>query len=196
MKTAIAALIISSLSLIATIILGAKNYRKSQRLEFFQRRDQLFAKISELNNKVSQLLLYVARYEVAAMKNESLSLDSEFKKRSNLIVTAVRAERIKIEDSLKQWSDLITELQSVASRFTPGPGTELIESLMATVQGCSNTLTQMNEGYSAAVLILDDIAPHLVANMEQIQKQLQEEKSEMKKAIAEFKDNQKAPEGA
>lgn len=71
MKTAIAALILSSLSLIVSFGLGIKNYRKSKRLEFFQRRDQLFAKISEMNKKVSELLLYVAGYEVIAMKNES-----------------------------------------------------------------------------------------------------------------------------
>lgn len=192
MKTAIAALILSLLSLIVTLVLGIKNFRKSKRLEFFQRRDQLFAKISELNNKVSQFLLYVGRYEVIAMKNESLSLDPEFEKRRNQIVTAVRAERMKIEASLQQWFDIITELQSLGSCFMPETGTDGIERLIAIAQKGSNTITRMNEGYSAALLILADVAPTLVANMEQIQKQLQEDKSEMRKALAEFKDKEKS----
>jgi len=52
-------------SLIVAIIgcvIAARSYKKSKRLEFFQRRDQLFATISDLNAKNSEAHLISAKY--------------------------------------------------------------------------------------------------------------------------------------
>ena len=52
---AIVAAAIAFGSLIVAIIglvIAAKSYKKSKRLEFFQRRDQLFAKISDLTPRI------------------------------------------------------------------------------------------------------------------------------------------------
>jgi hypothetical protein len=90
MKTAFAALVISLISLIVTLILGTKNYRKSKRLEFFQRRDLLSQKISELNIENSQMHLISARYEMVVQKFRSMRGTGEETERINNQITSIK----------------------------------------------------------------------------------------------------------
>jgi len=56
-------------------VIAAKNYKKSKRLEFLQRRDQLFLKISDLNAKNSELRLISARFEIVMLNKVSLNAE-------------------------------------------------------------------------------------------------------------------------
>jgi hypothetical protein len=84
---AIVAATIAFGSLIVAIfgcVIAAKSYKKSKRLEFFQRRDQLFAKISDLNAKNSEVHLISARYEIVALTMASLGLRGEQAEKTRL----------------------------------------------------------------------------------------------------------------
>lgn len=78
---------IGILSMIVAIIgcvIAAKSYKKSKRLEFFQRRDQLFAKISDLSAKNSEAYLISARYELVAFTTDSLELREELAEKKSV----------------------------------------------------------------------------------------------------------------
>jgi Putative Holin-like Toxin (Hol-Tox) len=89
---AIVAAAIAFGSLIVAIIglvIAAKSYKKSKRLEFFQRRDQLFAKISDLNAKNSEAHLISARYEIVAIVKASLGLRGEQAEENTAVVVRI-----------------------------------------------------------------------------------------------------------
>src|ERR1700730_19346065 len=74
---AIVALVISFGSLVVSIVSAVKNYKKSKRDAFIQRRDHLFQKISDLNAKNTEAHLISARYEIVGVKNAGLPLRGE-----------------------------------------------------------------------------------------------------------------------
>jgi hypothetical protein len=195
MTTAIVAIIISFLSfIIATIscVIAVKNYKKSKRLEFFQRRDQLFNKISELNVKNSEARLLAARYEVVALENEALLLDPEYKERNKALVASIREVRNGVEEGTKGWNGLIETLHSMCSSITLNTDPEFIEKLMVRVQEMLTTVTQYNEGSLSALHILESTNPIFMPNIERLQKLIQQDKIELEKAMKEL--NEKAPD--
>ena len=63
--------IMAFIALIVAIIscaISAKNYKKSKRYEFLQRRDQLFLKISDLNAKNSEARVISSRFGIVLIK--------------------------------------------------------------------------------------------------------------------------------
>lgn len=181
MKTSLAALVIALISLIATIVLGTKNYRKSKRLEFFQRRDHCFQKISDLHVKISAGRILVARYEVIAMENNSLLIDQRYDERSKDLVARIRAAKNGLELSVDEWTKLAEDFYQECAGFTP-KDIDQVERLIAIVQGAFDSTTQANEGSLSALHILESANPIYLASMERIEKRYQQTKLEIEEA--------------
>ena len=160
MKTAIAAVVISLISLIATIVLGTKNYKKSKKLEFFQRRDHLLLKISDLNARNSEAHLISARYEMVAQNFSVLRLTGEQADRINNQITRIKQLQEDIELKAKTWDKIIESLHFTCINLKLEDGAE-IERLIAMAQGASDNIKRSNEIFLGSLHILESTEPLL-----------------------------------
>jgi hypothetical protein len=157
-KIAIAALIISFCSLIFTLINSiytAKTYKKNTRLEFFQRRDHLSQKISELNDRNTEAQLLSARYELVAVKRAGLPLQGEQAERNTALIASIYEQREGVENRIKRWDENIENLRSIYSRLISETYAPFVEEMIDIVQVASDNLKKANNGYSAALHILE-----------------------------------------
>ena len=155
MKTAIAALIISSISLISTFVLAVKTFRKSKRDAFVQRRDQLFQAISDLNAKNSETHLISARYEIVMVKKAGLRLQDEQAEQNMSLLPAIKEARKSVDKGIRKWDENIEMLHSIYSNLTSERDATEVERLIALVRVASDNLKNTNEGYLSALHILE-----------------------------------------
>jgi len=156
---AIAAATIAFGSLIVAIIglvIAAKSYKKSKRLEFFQRRDQLFAKISDLNAKNSEAHLISARYEIVAITKASFGLRGEQAEENTALIPRIKELASKIEEGAKNRDEDIKKLHSICSSLTPQTDAALVENLIAMVQIASDDAKKYNDTYFSSLHILEN----------------------------------------
>ena len=166
----IAALIIALISLITTIVFSTKNYRKSKRLEFFQRRDRLFSTISDLNAKNTESHLISARYEIVAQKKASLTFEGEYAERIKREIVLIQELRNKIELAAKNWDENIDYLHSICSNLNPKADAAAVEKLIAMNQVVSDELKKVNDSSLASLHILEGIEPLLKADIEELRR--------------------------
>jgi hypothetical protein len=152
---AIIALIISLISLISTCVFAAKNYKKSKRLEFLQRRDHLFQAISDLNAKNSETHLISAKYEIVAVKKAGLRLQGEQAEQNMALIPAIKEGRENVERGIKNWDESIETLHSIYRGLTSEKDATEVERLISLVKVASDNLKRTNEGYLAALHILE-----------------------------------------
>jgi hypothetical protein len=185
---------ISFISLIITIVncvILVKNYKKSKRIEFFQRRDYLLQKISELNAKNSEARSFAARYEVVAMKNAALSLDPKYKERNEELITSLKKLSHNIDSGVEEWNGLIKDLHSMCSSFTPKTDTERIERFIAMVQGALDEVTQFHQGSLSALHILESTNPIFEPVIARLNEEIKQIQSNLGKAVKELKEDEK-----
>lgn len=152
---AVIALIISFISLIATIILGAKNYRKSKRDAFIHRRDELSKSISELSNRNSDARQISARYELVVVKKGMLRLRGEQADENLALIPSLRKQREGVDEGIKMVDGQIERLHVLYSHITLETDADEVERLIALARVFSDILKKTNDGYSSVLHILE-----------------------------------------
>jgi hypothetical protein len=174
--------IMAFIALIIAIIscgISLKNYTKSQRLEFLQRRDQLFLKIADLNAKNSEGHQIAARFGIVALNANSMPvMDEEHAERNKTLVASMKALAEKIDLGANQSGLLNKRLHSLCSNLTPTTDRALVENLIVLVQEASNEAKQCNEIYLSSLYTLETTDPIMRASVAKVQ--------ELKKRQAEI----------
>lgn len=184
------------IALILAIIgcgISLKNYTKSQRLEFLQRRDQLFLKIADLNAKSSEGHQIAARFGIVALNADSLpALDEKYAEKNKALVASLKTLAEKIDHGANQSELLIKKLHSICSNLTPTTDPTLVENLIVMVHEASNEAKQCNEIYLSSLYTLETIDPILRASVGKVQElKKQQAELDLEKAIKEI--NEKPP---
>lgn len=190
---AIIALILSFISLITTIIIAAKNYKKSKRLEFFQRRDQLFMKIADLNAKNSDAHLISARYEIVSVNKLSLRLEGKQAEENKTQIASIKKIREDIELGAKHWDARINELHSICSSLTSKTDATRVERLIAMVQEASDDVKKYNEVSLSSLHILESTNSIIKTILSEIDEKERRIDLDLERAIREFKRNEESP---
>ncbi|MBA2492277.1 MAG: hypothetical protein H0W34_10785 [Pyrinomonadaceae bacterium] len=177
---------------IIVCVIAARSYKKSKRLEFFQRRDQLFAKISDLNAKNSEAHLISAKYEIVAVKNASLGLSGEQAEKHTAIIAAIKEIRKNMEKSIKNWDESIQHLHAMCSSLTPKTDTARVENLIAMVQAASDDLKKYNDASLSSLHILENTNSIIKVSLAEFDEKVRQIDLDLRKAIKGF--NEKSPE--
>ena len=176
-------------SLIVAIIgcvIAARSYKKSKRLEFFQRRDQLFATISDLNAKNSEVHLNSAKYEIVAVKNASLGLSGEQAQKNQAIIAAIKEIRKKMEQGAKNWDENIEQLHAICSSLTPKTDTARIENLIAMVRVASDDVKKYNDISLSSLHILENSNSIIKDSLAEFDEKMRQIDLDFEKAIGDF----------
>jgi len=182
-QVAVAALIVSLLNILITSVFTAKNYKKSRRLEFLQRRDRLSQKISEVNDRNTEAHLISARYELVAVRNAGLPLREEQAERNTALIASIKKLREGIEGGIKLWDENIQRLHLIGSNLnleTDGPE---IEKMITIVQVASDNLKKTNDNYSAALHILETSNELIKTTLAESAEQLRQIDRDFERAI-------------
>ena len=148
---AIGALIISFFSLIFT----AKTYKKNRRLEFLQRKDHLAQKISELNDKVAQTHLFLARLGLVVLEKTLLQLSGEQAEQNTAQIASLNKTRDRMEDVTKLWEEYIESLHLINSNLNLETDLPKVEKMIALVQVASDKLKNINDTYISTLHTLE-----------------------------------------
>ena len=186
---AIVAVTIALCSLIVAIIgcvLGVKSYKKSKRLEFFQRRDQLFAKISDLNAKNSEAHLISARYQIVAVTKASLGLSGKQAEENTAQIASVKELGKNVEKGAKNWAENIERLHSICRSLTPKTDPAHVENLIAMVQIASDDITKYNDSSLSALHVLKNTNSIIKDTLAKFDEDVRRIDLELEKAIKQF----------
>jgi hypothetical protein len=167
-------------------VIAARSYKKSKRLEFFQRRDQLFATISDLNAKNCEAHLISAKYEIVAVKNASLRLSGEQAEKNAAIIAAIKEIRKKMEKGAKNWDENIEQLHAMCSSLRPKTDTDHIENLIVMVQVASDDLKKYNDISLSSLHILEDTNSIIKTSLAEFDEKVRQIDLDFEKAIREF----------
>jgi hypothetical protein len=200
---ALIAALISFISLMVAIIscsIAIKNYKKSKRLEFFQRRDELLQKIADLNAKHSEAHLISARLGIVLLNLQSLSLSLGLDERRtkentdvNNQIASVKRLLEKINLFTSKSDEFIEELRSMCSSLTIETDEARIEALIARVQVASVEAKQHNEVVLSSVHTLESTNPMMKVNIAEMQRlEIRKAELDLERAITEF-ESEKAP---
>jgi hypothetical protein len=141
---------------IVSVVISFKTYQKSKRLEFLQRRDQLFLKISELNAENSKVRLIAARCGIVLLNKASQPvLDEKQAEENKTLVVSIKQSVENIELIANRTELLVKQLHAECSNFTSETDATIIEKLIAIVQGASDEAKGNNEGYLASLHTLE-----------------------------------------
>jgi len=136
-------------------VLGTKNYRKSKKDAFIQRRDELFKSISELTGRNSDAQQISARYELVAVKKAMLPLQGEQAEQNLALIPAINKQREGVEEGIKKWDDNIEKLHLIYSHLTLASDADEVERLISQTRVSSDVLKKANDGYSSILHILE-----------------------------------------
>ena len=186
MKTSIAAVIISLISLIATIVLGTKNYRKSKRLEFLQRRDRLSQLISNLNDRNTEFHLLLARYDIVAVKSAGLALEGEQAERNLALIASFKKQRADMEEGMKNWEKHIERMHSLYSNLTQETDAPAVEALISIVQVASDNLKKANDGYNSVLHVLETTNTFIKTTLDERDEKLRQIDRDFEQGMREF----------
>lgn len=167
---AIAALVIAFISLIATIVLGTKNFRKSKRDAFIQRRDHLFQAISQLNAKNSETRLSGARFTTMATAKDSLPSTSKYDEGNKALVADIRTLAKTIQSQAEVWDEKNEKFHSLCAGYTSEKDAENVEELIAIVQLASDNMKRTNEIYLSTLHILETTNPQVAIDLAELRK--------------------------
>jgi methyl-accepting chemotaxis protein len=169
----IIAAVISFISLIITIVncvILVKNYKKSKKLEFFQRRDFLSQKISELNVKNSETHLISARYQMVVQNLSTLRLPKEQAERINKQIASIEELREQTEQRAKLRDEIINWLHSLCSTLKLETRATEIEKLIALIQGVTDNAKRSNEISLGVLHVFESTEPLMKADLDKIHK--------------------------
>jgi hypothetical protein len=170
MTTAVVAVAISVISLVATIVLGTKNYRKSKKLEFFQRRDQLFQTISNFNAKNSETRLSGARFTIIATEKATQPLPTKHEETNKALVADIRTLAKTIQEQAEVWDNNFARFHGLCAGYISEKDAEAVEELIAIVQLASDNIKRVNEIYLSTLHILETTNPQMATDLAEMHK--------------------------
>ena len=192
---AIIALIISFIGLIGTIINSVfiiKNFKKSKRDVFFQRRDQLFQNISELSTTSSEAHRISARYEMVIQNLVSVRMEGEPKTRIENHLASIKRSQENLKLRTNHWDEVIEALYFKCNRLKSTEAAEL-EKLIPVVRSNTDSLKRDNERHFTSLHIFEGINPLLKADVDILHKcEMELAESKLQEAMNEI--NNKAPD--
>jgi type II secretory pathway component PulJ len=185
-KIAIGALTISFFSLIGVIInsvFTAKTYKKNRRLEFFQRRDRLSQKISELNDRNTEAQLISARYDLVAVKNAGLPLRGEQAERNTALIASIKEQRDGVKNGIKVWDEQIAKLHFIYSNLTLETDATAVEKMITIVQVALDNLKSIYDGYSSVLHILETTNELIKTNLAETDEKIRQINLDFERAV-------------
>jgi hypothetical protein len=161
--------IIATIISISSLVLAFKNFRRSKRLEFLQRRDQLLLKISDLNAKTSEARLISARFRIVLINKVSSPVvaDTHAEELKTQIASIREVER-NIDVAANHWEETIHQLRSVCSILTLNTAPTVIEHLITKVQVAEDDIKQNNEAFLASLQTFETTDPMLRVGADKI----------------------------
>jgi len=187
MKTAIAAIIVASFSLVVAAIgcvIAVKTYKKSKRLEFFQRRDQLFKAISDFNAKNSETRLSGARFTTIAIAHAALPSTSLYdEERKHALVASITTLATDIHSRAEVWDEQTQRCHDLCAKYNSDKHAADVEELIAIVQLGSDYIKKVNEICLSTLHILETMNPKLEADLMELYK--------MEMRLAELEEKEK-----
>lgn len=134
-----------------------------------QRRDQLLLKISDLNEKSSEVRLISARFEIVLIdKVSSPVVDDTHSEELKIQIARIKELRGNLEVEANHWEETIHQLHSVCSNLTMKTDPTVIEDLIAKVQIASDDIKKSNGVYLASLHTLETTDPMLRASVDRI----------------------------
>ena len=167
-------------------VIAAKGYKKSKRLEFFQRRDQLFAKISDFNSRNSEAHLISAEYEIVAVRNASLRLSGEHAEKNTDIIAGIKEIRKNMDKATKNWDQNIEQLHDICSGLTSTSDTARIENVSAMVQVASDDLRKSNDIALSSLHILENTNSIIRASLDEYDEKVRQIDLDFARVTREF----------
>jgi hypothetical protein len=186
--------IVAIIGLIVSTVTAVWVYKESKQTKFFQRRDHLFQKISDLNAKNSEAHLISARYEIVAVKRVSLGLRGEQAEDNTAGITSIKELRTKMEQAIKNWDENIEHFHLMCATLTPEKDVARVERLIAMVQVATDNLKKINDSALASLHILEETNTIIRVSLDQINLDLETVRQidlDLEKATREF--NERAP---
>jgi hypothetical protein len=191
---AIAALIIAFLSLITTVTLGTKNYKKSKRLEFLQRRDHLSQKISELNARNSEARLISARFALVAVKNAGLPLRGEQAERNAALIVSIQKQQEGVDEGIKLWDKQMEDIHFIYSNLTLETDASDVERMITNVQVASDNLKKAYDGYNSVLHILETTNEFMKTNLAELETKLRQIDLDFERGIEKLRKPPEPPQ--
>lgn len=185
-KVAIAALIISFLNLIGILInsvFTAKTYKKNRRLEFLQRRDHLFQKISDLNDRNTEFQLISARFELVAVKNAGLPLRGEQAEQNTALIASFKKQQEGVEEGMRLWDEDIEKLHIIYSNLISETDAPEVERMIAIVHVASDNLKKAINGYSSTLHVLETTNELIKTNLSETDEKIRQINLDFERAI-------------
>jgi hypothetical protein len=155
-QAAIIAIVIATISLIATVVNSVMLYSMSKRTGFYQRRDRLLQMISDLNATNSEAHIMSARYEIVAVKNAGLPVTGEHAKTNDANIAGIKDIRKNMELSAKKEDENIEQLHAMCAHLTPKKDGDRVERLIAIVQAHTDAIKKSNDTSYANLHILEE----------------------------------------
>jgi hypothetical protein len=160
--------IVSVISLVVAIVgcaIAVKSYKKSRRLEFFQRRDKLLLTISDLNAKTSEVHLISARFGIVRLNRTALVVDEKHAETKKTEIASLTRLRGRLELLAERGDAAVDALHAVCSGFTTETDAIHIEKLIGLVQAASDEAKRYNEVQLSSLHTLETIDPMLKASL-------------------------------
>jgi hypothetical protein len=192
-KIAIGALTISFFSLIGVIInsvFTAKTYKKNRRLEFFQRRDRLSQKISELNDRNTEAQLISARYDLVAVKNAGLPLRGEQAERNTALIASIKEQRDRVKNGIKVCDEQIAKLHFIYSNLTLETDAPAVEKMITIVQVALDDLKSIYDGYSSVLHILETTNELIKTNLAETDQKVRQINLDFERSVEKLNVNE------
>ena len=186
----IIAAVISFIGLIITIVncvILVKNYKKSKRIEFIQRRDHLFQAISNLNDRNTEFHSISARYVIVAAKNAGLPLRGEEAERNTALIASINKQQEGVEEGIKLGDEIIKKLHSIYSVLTLEKDAPNIEEAISIAQVASDNLKKAVNGYLSVLHILETSNELIKTNLAETEERLRQIDLDYERAIRELK---------
>jgi hypothetical protein len=172
-------------------VILVKNYKKSKRIEYFQRRDHLFEKISELNIRNSEAQFISARYEIVRLKKLSLIIEGGDAEETKKQCASIEAIIEGIEGIVKQRANIIESLHSTYEHLTFKTDAILVENLIALVKVVSDDVKKHTDAHLATLHSLEENFPLMKDNLTQMN-QLKTQQAELELELVMKRLNEKA----
>ena len=135
-----------------------KSFKKSKRLEFLQRRDKLFDKVSELSTRNSEARFLSARYELVRLNKFSLLPHGGNKEETEKSCAGIAALIESLEQQVKDRTGVIAVFHSSFEHLSLKDAS-LVAGLIASVQIVSDGIKQLNDAHLATLQYLEENLP-------------------------------------
>ena len=179
--------IVSFLTLISTIVLGTKNYRKSKRIEFLQRRDRLAQALSNLNDRNAEFHQISARYELVIAKKAGLPLRDEQAERNMALIPAIRIQQEGVKDGMAKWDKNIEQFQLIYRTLTLVTDADEVEKVISNVQISSDILKRAIVGYSSILDVLETANEMVKTSLADGEERIRQINLDFERGMREFK---------